>query len=58
MSGPIAAGAECQITIGFTGGNPGHYRAKLELSFTGAMLTREIRLNGDVAQLPPQVSIL
>jgi hypothetical protein len=58
MSGPIAAGAECQITIEFTGGNPGHYRAKLELSFTGAMLTREIRLNGDVAQLPPQVSIL
>jgi tetratricopeptide (TPR) repeat protein len=55
---PVAAGAECQIGIEFTAQNPGRYRAKLELTFVGALLTREITLSGEVFKLPDPIQIL
>ncbi|HEU0224747.1 MAG TPA: choice-of-anchor D domain-containing protein [Steroidobacteraceae bacterium] len=50
---PIAPGASCTITVAFVAREPGRYRAALEISFAGGVLSREIRLYGEVSAPPP-----
>jgi tetratricopeptide (TPR) repeat protein len=54
LSGPIAAGADCRIAIAFVAKTSGTYRATLELTFVGAMLRREVKLNGSVSAPAPE----